>query len=202
VNALATRPDRAFEVRFHGRGGQGVVTAAELLSTAAFDQGRAAQAIPSFGSERTGAPVVAFCRVADRPIRSHDPVTAPDVVVVQDPTMLHVPGILSGLRSDGLLVVNSARPSGELGLSDGITRVVTVPGSDVSRARLGRPMPNTTLLGALAGLTDIVSLAAVQKAIRQRFRGDAGEQNAALAAEGHRLALEHLAKGEIRAQAG
>ena len=77
-----------FEVRFHGRGGQGVVTAAELLSLAAFDQGEHAQAIPSFGSERTGAPVVAYCRISDRPIRSHDPITTPDAVVVQDPTML------------------------------------------------------------------------------------------------------------------
>jgi pyruvate ferredoxin oxidoreductase gamma subunit len=191
----------AAEVRFHGRGGQGVVTAAELLSVAAFDQGRASQAIPSFGSERTGAPVVAYCRVADRPIRSHDPVTSPGVVVVQDPTMLHVPGILTGLRADGLLLVNSTRRPDELGLPDCVARIVTVPASDVSRARLGRPLPNTVLLGALAGLTGIVSLAALQKAIRERFRGDAGELNAALAAEGHRLAQECSTEGASHAQA-
>lgn len=184
---------RAVEVRFHGRGGQGVVTAAELLSTAAFDQGRSAQAIPSFGSERTGAPVMAFCRIADRPIRSHDPVTSPDIVVVQDPTMLQVPGILDGLRPDGLLLVNSTRDAGDLGLSVQPARVVAVPATDLARARLGRPLPNTALLGALAALTGVVSLAAVQQAIRARFRGEAAELNVAVAADGHRVGLEHLA---------
>lgn len=190
---MTARPeaDRAVEVRFHGRGGQGVVTAAELLSTAAFDQGRSAQAIPSFGSERTGAPVVAYCRVSDRPIRSHDPVTRPDVVVVQDPTMLQVPGILDGLRPDGLLLVNSTKDPEDLGLVGHHGRVVTVAATDLARARLGRPLPNTALLGALAGLTDVVSLASVQGAIRGRFRGEAAELNAALAADGHALALGH-----------
>jgi pyruvate ferredoxin oxidoreductase gamma subunit len=202
VSAGEAAPRRPLEVRFHGRGGQGVVTAAELLSAAAFAQGRAAQAIPSFGSERTGAPVVAYCRVADRPIRSHDPVTAPDVVVVQDPTMLHLPGILDGLRSGGLVLVNSARAPGGLGLVKLSARVITVPASDLSRVRLGRPLPNTTLLGALAGLTGVASLAALQEAIRDRFRGEAGALNAALAADGHRLAVQFLAEGDRRAQAG
>jgi pyruvate ferredoxin oxidoreductase gamma subunit len=202
VNALVVDRPTVVEVRFHGRGGQGVVTAAELLSTAAFDQGLAAQAIPSFGSERTGAPVVAYCRVAHRPIRSHDPVVEPDAVVVQDPTMLHVPGILDGLRPDGVLLVNSTRRPDDLGLADSPARVCTVPATDLARTRLGRPLPNTALLGALAGLTGVVSLEAVQGAIRERFAGDAGERNAALAADGHRLALEHLAEGERRAQAG
>jgi pyruvate ferredoxin oxidoreductase gamma subunit len=193
---------RTMELRFHGRGGQGVVTAAELLSAAAFAQGRAAQAIPSFGSERTGAPVVAFCRVADRPIRSHDPITAPDVVVVQDPTMLHIAGILDGIGPDGLVLVNSARPPAELGLLDCLARVVTVPASDLSRARLGRPLPNTVLLGALAGLTEIVSLPALQQAMRDRFAGSAGEQNAALARDGYRCVPQGRAGGERCAQAG
>jgi pyruvate ferredoxin oxidoreductase gamma subunit len=190
------------EFRFHGRGGQGVVTAAELLSTAAFEEGLAAQAIPSFGSERTGAPVVAYCRVASRPIRSHDPVLAPQVVVVQDPTMLRIEGILAGLAPDGLLLVNSARRHEELGLPDCPARVVTVPASDLARARLGRPLPNTALLGALAGLTGVVSLAALQQAIRGRFRGPAAEQNVALAADGHRAIAPHLAEGMAGAQTG
>lgn len=188
------------EVRFHGRGGQGVVTAAELLSTAAFDQGLVAQAIPSFGSERTGAPVAAFCRVSVGPIRSHDPVLTPDVVVVQDPTMLHIPGVLAGLGPDALLLVNSTRRPDELGLSDRPGRTVTVPASDLARARLGRPLPNTALLGALAGLTGLVTLPAVQQAIRARFAGAAAEQNAALAADGFRIACDHLTPGATRAQ--
>jgi pyruvate ferredoxin oxidoreductase gamma subunit len=186
------------EIRFHGRGGQGVVTAAELLSTAAFTQGRHAQALPSFGSERTGAPVLAFCRVSERPIRSHDPVTAPDIVVVQDSTMLRLPGILDGLGGDGLLLVNSTRAAHDLDLAGHPARVVTVPATQLARSRLGRPLPNTALLGALAGLVDMVSLASVQHAIRLRFQGDAGELNAALAADGHRLARE----GKTHAPAG
>lgn len=194
--------DRSLEIRFHGRGGQGVVTAAELLSTAAFDQGRAAQAIPSFGSERTGAPVMAFCRIAEKQIRSHDPVVAPDVVVVQDPTMLHIPGILDGLRPDGLLLVNSTRRAEELGLSDPPDRVVTVPASDLARARLGTPLPNTALLGALAALTEVVTLSALQRAIRARFLGAAGQLNAALAGDGFGIASLHTPTGASHAQAG
>jgi len=178
------------------------VTAAELLATAAFHQGRAAQAFPSFGSERTGAPVVAFCRVSDSPIRAHDPVLDPDVVVVQDPTMLHVPGIQAGLEPGALLLVNSVRHPEDLPLPSSRAQVVTVPASELARARLGRPLPNTALLGALAGLTGIVSLPALQRAIRGRFGGAAAEQNAALAEDGFRIGRDHHATGADHAQAG
>ena len=87
-----------FQVRIHGRGGQGVVTAAEMLSLAAFDEGRHAQAFPSFGSERNGAPVVSFCRIDDRPIRLREPVSAPDALIIQDPTLLHQVDVFAGLR--------------------------------------------------------------------------------------------------------
>src|SRR5689334_6866891 len=98
-----------FEVRIHGRGGQGVVTAAELLSVAAFLEGRHAQAFPSFGSERTGAPVVAYCRIADREIRTREPIVAPDALIVQDPTLLHQVAVFEGLRPDGYLLINSTQ---------------------------------------------------------------------------------------------
>jgi pyruvate ferredoxin oxidoreductase gamma subunit len=187
-----------FEVRIHGRGGQGVVTAAELLSVAAFDQGKHAQAIPSFGSERTGAPVVAYCRIDDRPIRTHDPVTAPDAVVVQDPTLLHVPGIVAGVPAAGFLLVNSSRSVIDVGLDTlapqlCAARRITVPASELARERLGRPLPNTALLGALAALTgpmNIVTLQAVQDAIRQRFTGHVAEQNVLLAADAYALVSE------------
>src|SRR3954452_16206859 len=96
----AARPARVrgvFELRIHGRGGQGVVTAAELLSLAAFLEDRHAQAFPSFGSERTGAPVVAFCRIDDREIRAGEPIAAPDALIIQDPTLLHQVDVFSGL---------------------------------------------------------------------------------------------------------
>ncbi|GAB3262369.1 2-oxoacid:acceptor oxidoreductase family protein [Nocardioides dilutus] len=161
------------DVRIHGRGGQGVVTAAELLSLAAFDQGLHAQALPSFGSERTGAPVVAFCRVDDQPIRAHDPVDTPDVVIVQDPTLLSGGEVLLGLAEDGLVVINSSRSVAEL-IEAGLRlepgqRALTVPATELARERLGHPLPNTALLGAVAAATGVVSLAAVRRAIADRF---------------------------------
>lgn len=205
MTAARTPAGPVHEIRFHGRGGQGVVTSAELLSAAAFIEGLAAQAIPSFGSERTGAPVVAFCRVSAQPIRAHDPVVEPAVVVVADPTMLHVTGILDGLQQGGLLLVNSTRRPEELGLPEGLAdsaQVVTLPATALARERLGRPLPNTALLGALAALTDLVSLDSLQRAVRERFTGANRTQNAALAADGHRLALAGLSEGAGRAQAG
>jgi pyruvate ferredoxin oxidoreductase gamma subunit len=190
-----------FSTRFHGRGGQGVVTAAELLSVAAFDQGRHSQALPSFGSERTGAPVIAYCRIDERPIRSHDPVTSPEAVVVQDPTMLHIPGVLDDIADGGVVIVNSTRTPSELGLDSLAARVVTVPATDLARERLGRPLPNTCLLGALAGLTGVVDLAALQLAMRERFAGEAGDLNAQLAADGFAL-VQDDPKGARHAQAG
>lgn len=190
-----------FQTRFHGRGGQGVVTAAELLSVAAFEQGKHSQALPSFGSERTGAPVVAYCRIDDRPVRSHDPVTSPEAVVVQDPTMLHIPGVLDDIAAGGLVLVNSSRTPAELGLDHLSARVVTVPAADLARRRLGRPLPNTCLLGALAGLTGAVDLHALQLAMRERFSGEAGDLNAQLAADGFDLVREEP-EGVRRAQAG
>jgi pyruvate ferredoxin oxidoreductase gamma subunit len=178
-----------FEVRFHGRGGQGVVTAAELLSVAAFSQGLRALAFPSFGSERTGAPVVSYCRIDDRAIRAHDPVTAPQAVVVQDPTLLHLPGVLDGLTADGYLIVNSSGSPESLGLARLAPqlqprRIVTLPATDLAREALGRPLPNTALLGALAGLTAVVMLESLQEAIRERFGAAAGNLNASLAEKG------------------
>src|ERR671936_2477054 len=98
-----------FEVRIHGRGGQGVVTSAELLALAAFLEGRHAQAFPSFGSERTGAPVVAFCRFDERPIRVREPIAEPDALIVQDPTLLHQVDVFAGVPSEAFVIVNTSR---------------------------------------------------------------------------------------------
>src|SRR6478736_5924532 len=102
-----------FQVRIHGRGGQGAVTGAEMLSVAAFYEGRHAQAFPSFGSERTGAPVVSYCRIDDRPIRVREPITTPGAVIVQDPTVLALPGVVTGLAAGASLIVNSTRSCAE-----------------------------------------------------------------------------------------
>jgi pyruvate ferredoxin oxidoreductase gamma subunit len=163
-----------FEVRLHGRGGQGVVTAAELLSVAAFLDGREAQAFPSFGSERMGAPVMAFCRIASAPIRLREPVSCPDAVVIADATLLHHVDVFAGLAVDGYVLINSPRKLHDLGLSSlgdrhDPTRLMTVPATDLARQHIGRPFPNICLLGALAALTGIVSLAAIEEATRDRF---------------------------------
>jgi pyruvate ferredoxin oxidoreductase gamma subunit len=163
------------QVRFHGRGGQGVVTAAELLSVAAFLDGRHAQAFPSFGSERTGAPVMAFCRIGDAPIRTREPVVHPDALVIQDPTLLHVPGVFAGFE-EGTVLVNSSR---EVDVPRG--RVITVAASELAREHLGRPMPGAPMLAALAAATGAVSLGALTAAIRERFEGPVAEGNVAAA---------------------
>src|SRR6516164_3067564 len=107
-----------FQIRIHGRGGQGVVTGAEMLSIAAFLEGRFAQAFPSFGSERMGAPVVAFCRIDTREIRLREPVMRPDALIVQDSTLLHQVDVFSGLETDGYILINSTRSLPELGLEE------------------------------------------------------------------------------------
>lgn len=181
-----------FEVRIHGRGGQGVVTAAELLSVAAFNEGRHAQAFPSFGSERTGAPVVAFCRIADQEIRVREPVMAPDALVIQDATLLHQVDVFAGLRDHGYVLINANRPLDALNIDEILDQVhpdraMTIPASDIAREHLGRPLPNAVLLGGLAALSGIIHLDSVAAAIRERFSGPLGEGNVAAAAAAYEL---------------
>ncbi len=185
-----------FDVRIHGRGGQGVVTAAEMLSVAAFDSGRHAQAFPTFGSERTGAPVTSYCRISDEPIRFHEPVTEPDAVVVQDPTLLHGVPVLAGAGPSTVVLVNTARAVDELGIERStLGRVITVPASDLAREVLGRPLPNTALLGALAALTGVVPLDAVVDAVRQRFGGSLADANVEVAVRAHELVSREVGAG-------
>jgi pyruvate ferredoxin oxidoreductase gamma subunit len=171
------------QVRIHGRGGQGVVTAAELLSLAAFDEGRHAQAFPTFGSERMGAPVTAFCRIDDRPIRAREPIAEPDALIVQDPTLLHQVDVFSGLAPDGYVLINTERDLRALGLDDLADRMthpdrlIAVPATQLAREHLGRPLPNAVLLGAFAALTGAVSLDALTTAIGEKFAGRTAEGN-------------------------
>ena len=176
-----------FQIRIHGRGGQGVVTAAELLSVAAFVEGRHAQAFPSFGSERMGAPVVAFCRIDDQPIRVREPIAAPDALIVQDPTLLHQVDLFSGLRRGRLHADQHRRAastsSGSASSSTRLPRAsgcCTVPATELAREHLGRPLPNAVLLGGFAALTGRRSRSTRSpRAIRERFPGTVGERNVA-----------------------
>lgn len=181
------------QIRIHGRGGQGVVTAAEMLSIAAFDQGHHAQAFPSFGSERTGAPVVAFCRIDEHEIRLREPIMAPDVLIVQDPTLLHQVDVFQGLQPDGYVLINSTRSFDDLGLGD-ITarfrheRLTTLPATEIALKHLGRPLPNAVLLGGFAALAGLITLGAVAHAIAVKFSGKVAAANIAAASE----AFEHM----------
>jgi pyruvate ferredoxin oxidoreductase gamma subunit len=171
-----------FEVRIHGRGGQGVVTAAELLSVAAVLDGRHAQAFPSFGSERTGAPVVAFCRIGERPIRTREPIAAPDALIIQDPTLLHQVDVFGGLREDGYVLINTGRGPGELGIDTLATeRIRTLPASEIAREHRPPPHPHPVLLGGFAAQTGAGAIDSVESAIRERFTGSVAEGNVAAA---------------------
>lgn len=151
------------EIRFHGRGGQGAVSAAALLSLAAFEDGFEAQAFPKFGSERRGAPVEAYVRISTTPIRRHNQVYQPDAVIVQDSTLLRSEPVTNGLVEHGLVILNAEQCPDEAG-TDAL-RWICLPANQISETFLGRPLPNTVLLGALAAATNWISLVALEQAI-------------------------------------
>jgi len=167
------------EVRWHGRGGQGAWTASELLAKAAIHEGKYIQSFPEFGPERMGAPVRAFTRISDKPIRLHCSVYSPDVVVVLDPTLMATVPVTEGLKQNGAVVVNTgeepARMKEKLKISDGT--VWTVPATEIAIKILGRPITNTAMLGAVARTTNIVSMESIEKAVKERFPAQLAEKN-------------------------
>lgn len=186
-----------FQIRIHGRGGQGVVTAAEILSIAAFNDGKHAQAFPSFGSERMGAPVMAFCRIDEREIRLREPVLEPDALIIQDTTLLHQVDLFAGLRPEGYVLINSTRTLEDLGIGEFLARlpkghVLTISATDIALKHIKRPLPNVALVGGIAALTGAIKLSSVESAVREKFSGPIGEANAAAAAQTHREVLSHL----------
>jgi len=179
-----------FQVRIHGRGGQGVVTAAEMLSVAAFLEGKHAQAFPSFGSERTGAPVVAYCRIDDREIRLREPILEPDAIIIQDPTLLNQVDVFGGLRKDGFILINTSRTFEDLGLGEFLQKypaghLCTVPATEIALRHVGRPLPNAALLGGFAAATDRILLESVVAAIREKFPSRIAEGNVIAASEAY-----------------
>ena len=190
-----------FQVRIHGRGGQGVVTGAEMLSIAGFLGGQHAQAFPSFGSERTGAPVVAYCRMDDHEIRLREPVMEPDAIIIQDPTLLNQVDVFSGLKKDGYILINTTRTFQELGLGEFVTdfqldHLLTVGATELSMKYVGRPVPNMPLLGAFAAATGLITLDAVQAAISQKFKGAVAQGNQDAAREAYEIVKQHGVKRE------
>jgi pyruvate ferredoxin oxidoreductase gamma subunit len=159
------------EVRWHGRGGQGVVTAGKLLAETALEAGRYFQAFPDYGPERSGAPIRAFTRLSDAPIYAHSQIEHPDVVIVLDDSLLGVVNVTQGLKDDGLLIVNTARPPAEIRtlLDFAGGRVVTVDATQIALDELGREITGGPMLGAFAEATGLFTIEEVAEQTRRRF---------------------------------
>ncbi len=165
------------EIRIHGRGGQGAVTSAELVAIAAIEDGKYAQAFPSFGPERRGAPVAAFIRVNDKPIRMREKVYEPGVVMVLDPSIIKIVNVTAGLKDGGTILINTSKTPDEMAnLLNVRAKIATVDATKVALESMGVPITNTTMLGALLKATGIVSKEALEKAIEKRF-GRIAEKN-------------------------
>jgi pyruvate ferredoxin oxidoreductase gamma subunit len=158
------------EIRVHGRGGQGAVTSTELIALAAIDEGKYAQAFPSFGPERRGAPVMAFARISDKPIRTREKVYTPDVVVVLDPTILSIVDVTSGLKKGGLVILNTSKDEQEIRKTFGIkAKMALVDATEIAMQYLGRPITNTTMLGALIKASGVINIKSMEAPLKHRF---------------------------------
>ncbi len=189
--------EEMFQTRIHGRGGQGVVTAAEMLSVAAFREGSYAQAFPSFGSERTGAPVVAFCRIDDKAIRLREPIMQPDALIIQDPTLLHQVDVFGGLVGDGYILINTSRSFSELGIGEFVRgfhaeHLCTVPATEFALKHVGRPLPNAALLGGFAAVSGRIGIDSVLDAIRAKFPAKIAHGNVAAASAAYEYVLGEM----------
>ena len=183
------------QIRIHGRGGQGVVTAAEMLALAGFMEKHHAQAFPSFGSERTGAPVVAFARLASHEIRVREPVLEPNVVLVQDRTLLDSVNVFEGLQPDGYVLINTDKTIEGLGLSELAARLpkghcMTVPATRFALEKIGRPLPGAGMLAGMAAMTGMMKLDSVIAAYNEKFSGRTALANAEVA----KLAFDYIAE--------
>ena len=169
------------EIRWHGRGGQGAWTAANLLAVAAMLGGKHVQSFPAFGPERSGAPMLAFTRISNEEIELHSMIYEPDIVIVLDPTLLSVVNVTEGLKKGGTIVVNYEGEDEallkELKVSKGEYRVVHTPATKLALDILGRPIMNTAMIGALLKAHPIVKMEFVEEAVRQRFPGKLAELN-------------------------
>ena len=158
-----------YQIRIHGRGGQGVVTAAELLAIAAFNDGHESQAFPSFGVERTGAPIEAFARIDNKPIRTREHVYAPDALIVQDATLIDTVDLEKGCHKDTLVIINSSVPKEKLNLKFPEKNVHVIDATKIALDILGKNIVNTIILGQFAKVNNLVSLNGLKKAIKQKF---------------------------------
>ena len=175
------------EVRWHGRGGQGIVTVSRLLAHAALLDGKHVQAFPEFGPERRGAPVTGYTRISDEPIVIHSHIYNPNIVVIVDPTLLGKIDVTRGLVENGTVVANSDKEPKELKKELAVEKaqVYTVNAARIALDILGRPIYNTAMLGALIKTVPLVSMDSLSKVIQERFPGTVGEKNVAVVKRAH-----------------
>lgn len=158
------------EVRWHGRGGLGAVTSAELVARAAISQGKYAQSFPSFGPERRGAPVVAFLRVSSDPIRIRTSIYQPDIVVVLEPGLLQAVDVTSGLKDDGKIIINSRKSPAELKSEFGYKwPVAAVDATKIAKETIGLPITNTAMIGALLKVAEVMEMDSLAAQLQERF---------------------------------
>lgn len=186
-----------FQIRIHGRGGQGVVSASELLSVAAFEEGKFSQSFPSFGSERMGAPVQAFARISDEAITIREPVMEPDMLIIQDPTLFNAVDVFEGVKTDGYLLINSSKTPEDLGIVEITSQfpenhVITIPATELALKYIKQPKPNTVLLGAFAAMSSMVNLPALEDAISKKFPERIAKPNITATTAGYNLVMQML----------
>jgi pyruvate ferredoxin oxidoreductase gamma subunit len=168
---------RTKEIRWHGRGGQGVVTANEILAGAALEEGKYMKAFPEFGPERMGAPIRAFARISEEPIKVHSQVYFPDYVVVLDPTLIGNVNVLEGMKMEGALVANY--PDGRESLRRALGTdldVHAVNATKIALETVGKPLANTAMLGALVKVSGMLELGSIEKELRSKLSGKLPEK--------------------------
>ena len=170
---MSTTDKQMLEIRWHGRGGQGAVTASKVLAESAMALGKQIQAFPEYGSERQGAPVKSFTRISNQRIMHHSQVTSPDAVIVLDPSLLGIVDVTEGLKEDGILLINTPTPPGEVRKKMNLKgrKLYTVDATGISLRNLGKSIPNTPMIGAFVGITKMLSPQAVADDFRVKFRG-------------------------------
>ncbi len=166
------------EIRLHGRGGQGAVTASRIIATAAYEEGKYSQAIPMYGTERRGAPLTAFVRIDDVRVRERELVHNPEISIVLDPLIAKQQAVVDSLKPGGLVLLNTAYPPEEVKIG-GDFKVATVDATTIALETLGRPITNTAILGAFAKVTGLLKVESLEKAIKKYFPGRLGDMNIA-----------------------
>ena len=166
------------EIRWHGRGGQGAKTAAQLVAQVALEEGKYSQGFPEYGPERMGAPIRGFTRISDQAIRLHCPIEHPDVVLVLDDSLVSMPMITEATSGDTLFVINTSDAPAEMRKKLGIEggKVMCVDATKIAIDEIGRPIPNTPMIGALIKATSCISLEAIKKDVEKKFMKKFGER--------------------------